>query len=141
METINDRLKILVEELGIKVLNDLDRMLGVSRNTTAHYTGLKRVKPGPEFLEKLFLKFPEIDVRWVMTGQGSMFLPEKLKLDYVEQLEKRYEQRDSEAKIFEMAMNMGMKVMSPAANFQSVSERTPGVKKVKFYEKYLEKVA
>lgn len=139
METINARIGRVVEALGFNVLNDFDKEIEVKRNTTATYLGKRQPKPGPEFLEKMFIRFPEIDTRWMMTGQGSMFTPEKLKPAYVENLEARYEKRDSEAKIFEMAMNMGMKV-SHNTNFQSVSELTP-VKKIDFYEKIVKKAA
>ena len=138
METVNQRIKETIEALGFTSLNAFDKVLGVPRNTTVCYVGDRQVKPGPDYFKKFFLKFPNVDTRWVMTGEGEMFTSEKLRREYIENLEKRLEIRDRDARRLETALDIAS---NRSANFQSVSERTPGVKKVNFYEKYLEKVA
>lgn len=122
METINDRIKGLLEALGFTSLNAFDKALGVPRNTTVCYVGEKPSKPGADFLKKLFLTFEDIDARWVLTGEGEMFLPDERRKNFIETLQRNFETRDRDARRLETALDLASK---KNINFRLVSKYTP----------------
>ena len=139
MDIINDRLKLVVNEIGYTVLNDLDRTLGVARNTTSNYVGLRKAKPGPEYLEKLFKKFPQINTRWVMTGEGEPFTPETLNKEYIENLERQLEIEKRRAARYEKMIDMATQAND--INFQPLSEGTHVREIYPLYSNLLKKTA
>ena len=50
---------------------DLAIMLEVQRSNISHILN-GRNKPGASFIEKMLLVFPELNARWLLTGEGNM---------------------------------------------------------------------
>lgn len=50
---------------------ELSALLEVQRSNISHILN-GRNKPGAAFIEKLLLVFPELNARWLLTGQGNM---------------------------------------------------------------------
>lgn len=74
--TINERLKILFEALGVKSAQ-MARMLDISPSTLHNYTDPDREsKPGYEVLEKLYSSFENINLYWLFGGGGEPLLPD-----------------------------------------------------------------
>ncbi|UOR06487.1 helix-turn-helix transcriptional regulator [Hymenobacter aerilatus] len=73
--TINQRLKILIEALDLKT-GSFSRALGVSETNVRNYIE-RGSKPSSDFLEKLIRHFEHINSTWLLTGQGEMFLNEQ----------------------------------------------------------------
>jgi transcriptional regulator with XRE-family HTH domain len=72
--TINERLKILFETLGVKSAQ-MARTLGISPSTLHNYTDPEREsKPGYEVLEKLYSSFEDINLHWLFGGGGEPLL-------------------------------------------------------------------
>lgn len=71
--TINQRLNFLSEKLASST-----RAFGLaigdnSSNTHKYIHGTTR--PSPEYLEKVVLRFREVNAFWLLTGEGEAFLP------------------------------------------------------------------
>jgi transcriptional regulator with XRE-family HTH domain len=67
--TVNERLKILMEDLGMNP-NSLSRTLGISPSTLRNYTD-RDSKPGYEVLEKLYHSFKHINLYWLFGEPGK----------------------------------------------------------------------
>ena len=50
---------------------ELSSLLGVQRSNISHILN-GRNKPGASFMEKLLLAFPDLNARWLFTGEGEM---------------------------------------------------------------------
>jgi len=50
---------------------ELSSILGVQRSNISHILN-GRNKPGATFIEKLLLNFPDLNARWLFTGEGKM---------------------------------------------------------------------
>lgn len=50
---------------------ELAGMLDVQRSNISHILN-GRNKPGAAFIEKFLLSFPDLNARWLLTGQGDM---------------------------------------------------------------------
>lgn len=123
-ETINERLQILINALGFKSLNQFDRALGVTRNTTSHYCNVEKPKkPGPDFLGKILITFPQVDGRWLLIGSGEMFTPDKLYKEYVENLEQKLLESEKKSRRYETMIDMAAQRNMP--NFQPLSDVPP----------------
>jgi DNA-binding XRE family transcriptional regulator len=51
-------------------------MLDVPRSTISHILS-ERNKPSLEFIQKIIDKFPEINIKWLIRGEGNMFEKER----------------------------------------------------------------
>jgi len=70
MEGFSQRLQQIIEHYGINAGILADR-LSIQRSTLSHlFAG--RNRPGFEFLEKLLAAFPDLNLNWVVSGQGEM---------------------------------------------------------------------
>ncbi|GAB4331731.1 MAG: hypothetical protein Kow00127_23650 [Bacteroidales bacterium] len=70
---ITKRFEQLLSEIGMTAAQLADE-LGIQRSGVYHI--LKgRNKPGFDFLERLAGKFPDLDIRWLLTGQGKVLHP------------------------------------------------------------------
>ena len=76
METFNKRLKILIETLGFSSSRKFDMEIGVPESQTACVTGPKQTTPKIDYLQKVKARFPQINVDWLICGEGEMFRPE-----------------------------------------------------------------
>lgn len=72
METLQDRIHILLRELGINHSRFADK-IGVQRSSISHVLS-GRNKPSFEFLQKLFKAYPKINADWLIIGREPMFL-------------------------------------------------------------------
>ena len=50
---------------------ELSSLLEVQRSNISHILN-GRNKPGASFIERLLLMFPDLNARWLLTGEGSM---------------------------------------------------------------------
>ena len=67
---MKDRIKKFIDYKGISP-GELAEITEVQRSNISHiFNG--RNKPGALFIEKFLLAFPEINARWLITGEGSM---------------------------------------------------------------------
>ena len=67
---MKDRIQQLIDLKGISG-GELADKLGVQRSNVSHVLN-GRNKPGAVFLEKLLQVFPELNARWLLTGEGNM---------------------------------------------------------------------
>ena len=70
---MKDRIKQFMEYKSISA-GELSALLEVQRSNISHILN-GRNKPGAVFIEKLLLVFPELNARWLLTGQGDMVDP------------------------------------------------------------------
>lgn len=80
--TFGDRLNVLIKALGCKSITSFEDKVGVSRKTFAKViregtdTGCKNVL-------KIWENFPEVNLHWLITGEGQMFIAQKVPLEYL----------------------------------------------------------
>lgn len=67
---MKDRIKQYIEYKGITA-GELAVMLEVQRSNISHILN-GRNKPGASFIEKLLVVFPDLNARWLLTGNGNM---------------------------------------------------------------------
>ncbi len=68
---MKDRIKNFIDAKGISA-GELAAVLDVQRSNISHILN-GRNKPGASFIEKLLLEFPDLNARWLLTGEGDMF--------------------------------------------------------------------
>lgn len=73
--SIGQRLKQFIKYKGLKQSEFSERM-GFSTTILSRYVNDKHI-PGPETLIDISLKFEEINLHWLLTGQGEMLLSNK----------------------------------------------------------------
>lgn len=71
-DTIGQRLKFLMDSLGLKI-RTFANALDVNETSIRNYT-TKDAKPGADILERIALHFPEVNTRWLITGEDEPFL-------------------------------------------------------------------
>jgi hypothetical protein len=71
--TINQRLKILIDALGMKV-RTFSTALEISEATTRNYLD-RGSKPGADYLQKILERFERANITWLLTGIGEPLLP------------------------------------------------------------------
>ncbi|HON52572.1 MAG TPA: helix-turn-helix transcriptional regulator [Bacteroidales bacterium] len=69
-EGIHSRIYQLLQQKGISAAQFADT-IGVQRSSMSHLLS-GRNKPSIEFLEKCLIKFPDIDIIWLITGKHSL---------------------------------------------------------------------
>ena len=69
---MKERIKEFIDKKGMQP-SELAVMLDVQRSNVSHILN-GRNKPGASFIEKMLLVFPELNARWLLTGEGSMFI-------------------------------------------------------------------
>lgn len=69
--SINTRITSFINTLGINSSIFADR-IGVQRSSISHILN-GRNKPSIDFLEKLHLKYPNLNLEWLITGSGAMY--------------------------------------------------------------------
>jgi hypothetical protein len=70
--TINERLKFLIEKLGMSI-RGFSSELGVSDTNTRNYID-RGSKPNSDYLQKLLRRFDSINPTWLLLGDGEPFL-------------------------------------------------------------------
>lgn len=80
---MKDRIKKFIDYKGVTA-GELAEITEVQRSNISHiFNG--RNKPGAQFIEKFLLAFPEINARWLLTGEGSMLIESSDKSNSVRQ--------------------------------------------------------
>jgi hypothetical protein len=139
METIHERLKILIPALGFSSLDKFDIALGRARSTTKNITGSRKTKPGYDYLNSILALFPKVDANWLFKGKGEMFFPEQPKRDYIEILEKELEDERRKSRRYEAALDIV--AQRNQVNFQRLSKKTPAREIVVIFDRKLSKIA
>lgn len=67
---MKERIKQYMDYKSVSA-GDLSSLLEVQRSNISHILN-GRNKPGASFIEKLLLTFPDLNARWLMTGEGEM---------------------------------------------------------------------
>ncbi len=67
---MKDRIKSYMDYKGISA-GELSLALDVQRSNISHILNGRNM-PGAAFIEKLLLKYPDLDARWLLTGIGNM---------------------------------------------------------------------
>lgn len=67
---MKDRVKEFIDYKGISA-GELADLLDVQRSNISHILN-GRNKPGAVFLERFLLTFPDVNARWLLTGEGQM---------------------------------------------------------------------
>lgn len=67
---MKDRIKEYMDYKSITA-GELANILEVQRSNISHVLN-GRNKPGASFIEKLLVSFPDLNARWLMTGEGEM---------------------------------------------------------------------
>ena len=75
---MKDRIRKFIEFKKITAA-DLADKLEVQRSNVSHVLN-GRNKPGANFIEKLLTEYPELNARWLLTGDGEMLSSKKEQL-------------------------------------------------------------
>lgn len=67
---MKERIKEFIDYKGISA-GELATSLDVQRSNISHILN-GRNKPGAALIEKLLLVFPDLNARWLLTGEGNM---------------------------------------------------------------------
>ena len=70
---INDRILELISATGLS-RSAFSQEVGIQPQTLHHIVSGRRTKPGCEVLEKIVLRYPELNPGWLLTGKGAMWL-------------------------------------------------------------------
>ncbi len=73
---MKDRIKKYIDYKGVTA-GELAVILDVQRSNISHILNGRNM-PGAAFIEKLLLKFHDLDARWLLTGEGEMVLDSEL---------------------------------------------------------------
>ncbi len=74
---MKDRIKQYMDYKSISA-GELSSLLDVQRSNISHILN-GRNKPGAAFIEKMLLSFPDLNARWLLTGNGEMLENMELK--------------------------------------------------------------
>lgn len=72
--TINERLSLLIKALGLNN-NSFARKLDVNPAVTFNIIEGRKTKPSYDLLEKIIFTFDNINLYWLLKGEGDMFGP------------------------------------------------------------------
>jgi hypothetical protein len=71
--TVNERIKILVDSLGISV-RAFSELVGESNSNVNNYIGERQSMPPVAFLEKIVYHIENINPKWLITGREEPFI-------------------------------------------------------------------
>ncbi|AQX00418.1 helix-turn-helix domain-containing protein [Elizabethkingia anophelis] len=80
-ETVNDRIKKFYESQNI-TQNDFAESIDSSQQYISAIVNNKR-SAGPGFLLSIVEKYPQLNMHWLMRGEGAMLLPTKDQVNYI----------------------------------------------------------
>jgi hypothetical protein len=70
--TVNERIKILVDQLTSGNKSSFARSIGISNQSLGEIIGGRQSAPSFAALQKLFISFPQVRMKWLILGQGPM---------------------------------------------------------------------
>lgn len=111
--SVNERFDALIEHFAKGNKTAFAKEVGTLPSVIASIVGGRMSKPSFELLEKIAVRYPEINTTWLLTGKGDMVIPEApdrvqlpptkpavlfgkssfLPSDYIDPLAEYYEQR------------------------------------------------
>jgi hypothetical protein len=71
-DTINQRLKFLVDKIGLSS-RAFSELIGESPTNTHNYIGARQAEPRASYLTKVLSHFSNINPTWLMLGEGEPF--------------------------------------------------------------------
>ena len=76
MNTVNNRLKCIIDELFDGNVSAFSRATNISQSTLKDIVGGKMNKPSCGVLEKIAsVKTLNVSMEWLLTGEGEMYVP------------------------------------------------------------------
>lgn len=121
MDTLGSRLKLLIEALGIKSLRAFDKAIDVKAQQTSAIVGPKQNIPTATYFQKIRHTYPNVDLNWLIDGEGEMFKPSGVKNgDIVEELE-RLKQENTLLRNELQGSRFALSLVAQNSNFQSAS--------------------
>lgn len=82
---MKERIQQFIDTKGISA-GELATLLEVQRSNVSHILN-GRNKPGASLIEKILLVFPDLNARWLLTGEGKMLeekAPREIKTEELE---------------------------------------------------------
>jgi len=76
-DTVNERMKRLIFEVTGGRQTMFAEKIGVAQSTINSIVGKRQTKPGYEILNRIRFEYPNINIDWLLTGEGEMFLSNK----------------------------------------------------------------
>lgn len=76
---MKERIKEFIDYKGIQA-GELASLLEVQRSNISHILN-GRNKPGALLIEKMLLVFPELNARWLLTGEGNMLVSSEIEFN------------------------------------------------------------
>lgn len=70
---LHDRLAYLIAALGETPVTFSEK-LGIQRSSVSHLLSARN-KPSVDFLEKLLAVYPSVNLTWLITGSGNVWMP------------------------------------------------------------------
>jgi hypothetical protein len=71
-QTVNERIKILVDQLASGNKSSFARSIGISNQSLGEIIGGRQSAPSFAALQKIFMSFPQVRMEWLILGSGSM---------------------------------------------------------------------
>lgn len=69
---IDNRLELLIDTYCKGSKAEFAKRVGVAPSLVTNVTGIRKGAPSFEFLAKIAAAFPQINCRWLLTGEGDM---------------------------------------------------------------------
>lgn len=107
MNTINERIQIIVDELFDSNISSFEKACGLKPATIKHIVKGRLSKPSYEVIESICRTLVQIDVSWFVMGQGDMLKPNLLESSLVEELEKEIISLKSENRALREVIGLG----------------------------------
>lgn len=74
MDTINDRIKLIIDHLGMNI-NSYSKHIGLSNDVTIrNIVAGRKSKPSFDVLMKIILSIDRVNIEWLLLGNGEMLL-------------------------------------------------------------------
>lgn len=71
MDNINDRILLICKKFNISKASELAKILDITHQSATNYIKGKQ-KPNYKALQKIKLKFDNLNAEWLLTGDGEM---------------------------------------------------------------------
>lgn len=72
--TINERIEVLIKHLGYNTYSFSKQLAVASSSTLPNILKNRRRKPSFDVINRILTRFTNINARWLITGEGEMFM-------------------------------------------------------------------
>jgi len=76
-DPVSQRINFLIEQFDSGVRSRFASRIGMSAGMISDLFGKRKNKPGLEMLQKIAESFPQLRMRWLLTGEGEMLKSEE----------------------------------------------------------------